>query len=287
MIAILKKEIRNYFTTLTGYIFITLFILVSGIFFVLSNIIQGSNDYNSVLYNIIFIFIIAVPILTMGILSEERKNKTEQLLLTYSINVSDIVFGKFLAAIIVYFITLIITLVYPIVLNIYSSILIGEIFSGYIGVFLLGISLISIGIFISSLTENQMIAAGATIGILLIIWISDWIIKNIPNSAKAGLIFSIILLGVICLLLYYILKNSYLVLLIASLNAILITILSLVKFDIFIGFIAKFFRYFSLFERFNLFNMGIISLDSIVYYLSFTFIMLLLTVRIMERRICR
>ena len=174
MLAIWKREVQSYFLSPVAYVFIGFFMLVCGIFFATGNILTQNASFNATLGTISFLFMMVVPILTMRLLSEERKNKTDQLLLTAPVSVSAIVVGKYLAAVTVFLITLVISLVYPLVLAIFGQPSFGEIFAGYIGFFLLGCALISVGVFISALTESQVIAAVATFFILLILWTGNF-----------------------------------------------------------------------------------------------------------------
>ena len=174
MKAIYEREIRAYFTTPIGYIFIGMFLLVSGFMFSAINLFGKSPGIEGVLGNLLFVFLFLVPILTMRLLSEERNLKTDQVLLTSPVSVTGIVMGKFLAAVTIYMITLLITGLYVIVIAIHGEPAFMQIITSYIGFALLGISLISIGIFISSLTENQAVAAVSTFAVLLMLYIINW-----------------------------------------------------------------------------------------------------------------
>lgn len=284
MLTIFNKELKSYFTSAIGYVFMGIFLFLSGIFFVLTNLVQGNSEYNLVLEDITFTFLLLVPILTMRTLSEERKNKTDQLLLTSAISVWDIVMGKFLSACTLFLITLCVTTIYPIILKIYGTIAVGEILCGYIGFFLMGCALISIGIFISSLTENQVVSAALSFGVLLALWISDWIKQSFSNTLRSGLIFSIVIAALITLAIYYAVKNIYVTFLTGAAGAFIIGIVYFTNKSLYEGFIQNFFGWFSLLSRYDMFANGILSLNSIIYYLSFAFIFLFLTVRMIEKR---
>lgn len=173
MIYIWKKEIRNYFFSPLGYVFMGIFLLISGVFFALFNLNSGSSDLDTLFGNLVYIFMILVPILTMRLLSEERKSKTDQLLLTSPLSVWSIVVGKFLAAVTVLLFTLICTLPYIVMLKIYSDFYPGLVFSNYLGFILIGCCYIAIGTLISSLTENQLTAAILTIAVILLLQVLE------------------------------------------------------------------------------------------------------------------
>lgn len=171
MLAVFKRELKGYFFSPIAYIFMGFFLLITGVFFYAYNIGPAQANYNSMLGNLMFMFMLTVPILTMRSLSEERKNKTDQLLLTSPVSVTNIVLGKYFAAVAVFLVTLVISFVYPATLFIYGNPSPLEILTGYIGFFLLGATLISVGVFISALCENQVTSAIVTLVVLLAMFI--------------------------------------------------------------------------------------------------------------------
>ena len=157
--AIFRKEMRTYFTTISGYGFLGFFALITGYFFIGQNIVGSSANYNDTLTGSMIMFLILVPVLTMRLFAEESRQKTDQLLYSVPIKVTSIVAGKFLAAVCLYFIALVITFVFPIVLSSFGNVDWGMTLTGYLGYFLMGMCLISVGLFISVLTDNQIVAA--------------------------------------------------------------------------------------------------------------------------------
>lgn len=173
MYAIFKKEIRSYFTSPIAYVLIGLFMLLTSIFFFLGNLASGYADFSSTLGTMGFILIFIIPVLTMRIIAEDRKNGTEVLLLTSPSNLSDIVIGKFLAVFTVFLVITVLSFIYPIILMAFGGQLTTQLVGGYIGFLLLGASFISVGILASSLTENQVVAVVISFVSLLIMWIID------------------------------------------------------------------------------------------------------------------
>jgi ABC-2 type transport system permease protein len=174
MSAIYTRELKAYFKTPIGYIFIGMFLVVSGFMFSAINLIGRSPNIDSVLGNLLFVFLFLVPVLTMRLLSEEKNLKTDQVLLTSPVSVTGIVLGKFFAAVTIYLITLLISGIYIIVIAVHGAPAYMQILTSYIGFALLGTAFISIGIFISSLTENQAVSAVSTFAVLLILYIINW-----------------------------------------------------------------------------------------------------------------
>jgi ABC-2 type transport system permease protein len=286
MVAVFFRELRAYFQGIIAFIFMGVFLLISGLFFTFMNLLASSPEYNSVLGSITFIFLIVVPVLTRRLLSEESRQKTDQLLLTSPLGLTGIVLGKYLAAQAVFILTLIITFVYPILL---STVTLGRlamphIIGAYVGFFLLGSSFIAVGLFVSSLTDNQVIAFVVTAGALLLMWIIDFIQQAVPSDQTSGLIFAAILAALVTLFVYLTIRNIIVTVLVALAGGALIVILFLSDAKSFEGLIVRFLQWFSLLRRYGDFNRGVLALSPIVYYISFSAAFIFLTVRVIEKR---
>lgn len=171
MWTIFKKELKTYFLSPIGYIAIGVFMLMYSIFFYLTTITYGSVFMGDLYYATArYGLLLMVPLLTMRMFSEERKTGTEQLLLTSPRSVTSIVMGKFLAAVAVIFITLILSIIYSIIISFFGEVSISTLIVTMLGFLLVAMAAISIGMLASSITENQIIAAIITIGILVAPW---------------------------------------------------------------------------------------------------------------------
>ena len=171
MLAVFKKELKSYFLSPIGYVAIGLFLLVFSLFFYLTTIYQRAIDMGNLYFNTArYGLLVIVPIITMRMFAEERKNGTEQLLLTSPKSITGIVFGKLLAAIALIAITLIISLMYYVILCFFQAPNIVPVLVMMLGFLLLSIAAISLGMFASSITENQVISAIITIVFLVIPW---------------------------------------------------------------------------------------------------------------------
>lgn len=167
MFAIYKRELSAYFTSTIGYIFMAVFLALSGAIVWFSTFFSATTSFANYFFIMIFFFIILIPILTMKLLSEERRTKTEQILLTSPVSLSGIITAKFFAALTLFEVTFIISLLNLIPVSGYGKVNTAEIISNFIGVTCVAASLIAIGIFISSLTESQFIAAIGSIAVIL------------------------------------------------------------------------------------------------------------------------
>lgn len=167
MFAIYKKELKSYFTSVIACLFIAVTTLISGIFFVYYNLNNGMTSMYAV-YESLFILVFTVPILTMRIIADERRQKTDQLILTAPVTVGKIVIGKFLALVTIFAIPVLIMCLYPLILAGFGDMTFGVAYTNILGLFLYGIAFIAIGMFISSITESQVISAILSIVILLL-----------------------------------------------------------------------------------------------------------------------
>jgi len=179
MWAVYKREMENYFKSPQAFIFMASFTLLSSFIFTVYNLLTLSSDMNHTFSSMSLVYILIIPILTMRLLSEDRKNKTDQLLLTAPITLWDVVMGKFLAAITVLMVSLGVSLVFVVIITIFGIPAYGEIFSAYFGFFLLGMALVALGIFLSSLTDSMVTAAVSTFAIVFLLYLLDTVVSYI------------------------------------------------------------------------------------------------------------
>ena len=174
MTAVFKRDLANYFVTPLGYVYIAAFTLGTSIYFILTNVTNSFSDLGGVFSFILLVLMITTPLLTMSLLSEEYKQKTDQLLLTAPVRVIDIIMGKFAAAFSVYLIALALTLLCPLTVAIAGNLAIVSVIGNYTALICAGAAFISIGLFMSSLTQTQLVAALSSLGAMLIIYFADW-----------------------------------------------------------------------------------------------------------------
>ena len=187
MKAIYKKELNHYLHSPLGYVFIGIFLLISGFFFV-SSVPAGTDILLSTFGNLGVAMIFLVSIITMRLVAEEKHSKTDQLLLTTPNSAFAIIFAKFLACCTLFAISMVITLVFPIILVIFGGQSISSCVAIYIGFFLMGVSLISLGLFCSSLTENQVVAAVISFAVMLFILLLSAITNMVSNPIILAII---------------------------------------------------------------------------------------------------
>ena len=181
MWAIVKKEFKQYFLSPIGYIYIGIFLLTCSVFFYIDIFNYQSTDFANMFGSSATILTFIVPILTMRMFAEERKNGTEVLLLTSPRGVSKIVLGKFIAATSVVLVSTLLTLMYFVILTFFGAPHIASSLVAILGFSLLAIAYVSFGMFASSLTENQVIAAVIAIGFFLLLWFLPNMVPALTN----------------------------------------------------------------------------------------------------------
>ncbi|MCL2108089.1 MAG: ABC transporter permease subunit [Oscillospiraceae bacterium] len=180
MFAILKREFRAYFTSPIGYVFVAVCMLTSGLVFRAEALVYGSADISGVFRFMFVVLMVAVPLLTMRLMAEDKRQKTDQLLLTAPISLNGLVAGKFLAAYVVFLLGIGIIPIYGVVLSFFADVAWVPIWGNFLGIALLGGIYVALGLLISSLTENQMIAAVASIFLNFVISLLNTIVAFIP-----------------------------------------------------------------------------------------------------------
>ena len=283
MKAIYKREIKMYFNSMIGYVFIAFFVLITAIYFSIQNILVLSPDFQNILSNVIMMFLILGPMLTMRLLSEEKNKKTDQLLLTAPVSIPSIVLGKYFAAVTVFLISLLITGIFPVILAFFGTVAVAQIIGTYIGFFLLGSAFIAVGLWVSSITDNQIVSAVATFAAIFLLLMVQTIVKAASGSQGFSLMFAGIIALIIAFYFYYNTKNSEISITLFIIEMAVLLILYFVKRSIFTGLAGKFAMMFAVLTRFQNFAMGLLDVSSIVYFISFIAVFLYFTIRVIEK----
>ncbi|MBD9097618.1 MAG: ABC transporter [Ruminococcaceae bacterium] len=180
MSAVFKREFKAYFTSPIGWIYLAVFFFFAGFYYYAGTVVSATATITPVFNAMQTIVMFLIPILTMRLFSEDKKQKTDQLLLTAPVGLTGAIFGKLLAAYAVYCIGFSVTLIYAFVTESFGAIEWSVFFSNFVGILLLGLALISIGAFISSLTENQVIAAIGGFGVMIGLTLVDVLASVVP-----------------------------------------------------------------------------------------------------------
>lgn len=280
MSAIYKKELKSYFTNMIGFVFIAFFLAIIGIYTVVYNFLNGYSNFEYVLNSILFLFVILVPIITMRVMAEEKKQKTDQLLFTSPVSIEKIVIGKYLAVLTLFLITMGITLTYPLILRQFGTVNMALAYGGILGFTLLGAAYIAVGVFISSLTESQVIAAVISFLTMLLMNLMAGIGSLLPTSGISNFLIISILVLVVVLISYFTLHNVIIPIVAAIIGEGILTGIYFWKSDLFEGLAANILNWFSVTERYNNFSLGILDGSALFYYLSVIGIFLFLTIQL-------
>ena len=285
MIVICKKELRSYFTSMMGYIFVFFILLVTGIYFTAYNINSAYPKLDYTLNAVLFVFLVAVPVLTMKILADERRLKTDQLLLTAPLKVEDIVLGKYLALITIYAIPILIICLYPLIMSQFGTVSMFEAYTVILGFFLLGCADIAIGVYISSVTESQVIAGVITFGVLFVSFVMEGIAQFFSNAAVTSLVCYMVLVVILAVIIEMMYRSKTIAVAVGAAGEIILLILYAVNSTLFESGIQKFLSIFNLAGHFSNFANGILDLSGVLYFVSVIGVCMLLTVQsILKRR---
>ncbi len=187
MKAIYKRELRSYFNSMVGYVFIAALIFFVGIFFFANNLFSGYPKFSATLGNVLLILIICIAILTMKSMAEERRSRTDQMLLTYPVSLGSVVIGKYLAMVTVFIIPVALFCLCPLIIEATGTAYLAQDYASLLAFFLLGCMYIAVGMFISSLTESQIIAAVGTFGALLVLYFWSDLVSFLPDAVGSVL----------------------------------------------------------------------------------------------------
>lgn len=284
MFAIYKKELKNYFINMTGYIFIGFMLAVTGIFTTLINLMSTYPSFENVLSNITIVFLLIIPILTMRSVAEERHSKTDQLLYSLPVSVTQIVLAKYLAMFTVFLIPVGIIGLYPLILSIFGTVYLGTAYGALLGFTLLGGALIAVGMFMSSLTESQVIAAVTSFGVIFAMYLMSAIASLIPAGAMASLVAFAVVVLIFAGVVYSLTKNSTVAGITAAAGAFILAGIYFINSSIFDGLFANVLNWLSVFDRFSTFTTGLFDLTSVVYYVSLIILFVFGTVQSVEKR---
>lgn len=284
MTAILKHELKSYFHSLAAYVFGAFLLVMVGFGSVYYNLMAAVSNFEYVLSFGSIIFVIIVPLLTMRIIAEERRQKTDQLLYSLPVTTTQVVLGKYLALLAVYLVPLGIISTYPLIFSRYGEVYLPTSYGSLFAIFVMGAALIAVGVFLSSLTENQGMAAGITVAVILFnyysVSLSEYVSTTILGTLAALVVLALILGGITGL----VTGSDVMGYAVAFVLLGCICIIGFTDASVLEGLLPDLMRSLSLFERFNAFVSGVFDLTALVYYGSVILFFLFLTVQSLEKR---
>lgn len=284
MSAVWKHELKIYFHSLTAYVFGAFLLAFVGIGAMMYNIQAAVSNFEYVLDFCSLVFAVIVPVLTMRVIAEERKQKTDQLLYSLPITTTQVVLGKYLALLVIYLIPLCLISVYPLVFSRFGEVYLLTSYGSLFAFFLLGAALLAAGVFISSLTENQGMAAGIGIAAILVNYYSVSLSEMVSATAMGSVIALILLVILLGFVVRHLTRNDNLAYWPTLAICVGLMALYLVDSTLFEGLLPRIMTALSLFERFRVFVNGVFDLTAIVYFGSVIIFFLFLAVQSLEKR---
>ena len=284
MKAIFKHELRLYFESMTAYVFGAFLLLFIGIGSMLYNLRSAVSNFEFVLSFAAIVFVVIVPVLTMRCLSEERKQKTDQLLYSLPITTTQVVLGKYGAVLVVFLLPLCFIALYPLMFAQFGDVYLPTAYGSLAAFFLLGAALLAVGVFLSSLTDNQGLAAGLGIGTILLNYYCVSLSEYVSSTATGTAIALVVLIAALGFLVKTLTRSTPAG---AGTGLLLLALLGLcyaLDSTALEGLLPAMMKKISLFERFNTFVNGVFDLTNVVYFLSVALFFLFLTVESLEKR---
>lgn len=284
MSAVFRHELRGYFHSLTAYVFGAFLLAVVGLGSMLYNLEAAVSNFEFVLSFASIIFVVIVPILTMRTIAEERKQRTDQLLYSLPITTTQVILGKYFALLVVYLIPLAVISLYPLLFSQFGEVYLPTSYGSLLAFFLLGAALLAVGMFLSSLTDNQGFAAGLGIAAILLNYYSVSLAEYTSSTASGSLITLYVFALLFGVVIRSLTRNENLA---YGVTFVLIAALAVLYFtdsSAFEGLLPDIMTKLSLFRQLSSFVNGAFDLTAIVYYLSVTGFFLFLSVQSLEKR---
>lgn len=285
MLAIYKRELKSYFHSMTGCVFIAFLVMFTGIYFMAYNLNAGYPYFSYTLSGSLIVFLVGIPLLTMRSFSEERKTKTDQLLLTAPVSLTKVVLGKYFAMMTVLAVPNVIFCLFPLLIKLQGTAYLLVDYSSIAVFFLLGCVYLAIGMFMSSLTESQIIAFISTFGILLLLYLWDGILSFLPGSALSGMIGILLILTLIVVYIYHMTKNWMLAAGIEAVGIAAALIVYFVKSSLYENLLTKLLGRLALADVFmNISSSNIVDVSGLLLYVSILIIFVFLTIQTIQKR---
>ncbi len=285
MLAIYKRELRSYFQSMVGCVFIAFLMVFTGIYFVAYNLTAGYPYFSYTLSGSLIVFIVGIPLITMRSFSEERKNRTDQLLLTAPVSLGKVVMGKYLAMVTVIAIPNVIFCIYPLIIKSQGTAYLTVDYISIFAFFLLGCVYVAIGMFMSSLTESQIIAFISTFGILLVLYLWDGILSMLPSSAVSGLAGVLIILSAVVFYIWNMTGNYIIAGAIEIIGIVAGVVVYIVDSGLYENLLTNLLGKLALANVFtDITSNSIVDVTGIVFYLSIIVVFVFLTVQSIQKR---
>ena len=284
MTAVFRHEMRLMWNGLTAYVYGAFFLVAVAIYMMYYNLTAGYANFEYAMAGAAFALIIIIPIITMRIIAEEKKQKTDQLLYSLPVSTTGIVAGKYLAALATAAIPLVIVCAYPVILSKFGEVYLPTSFGTIFGFLLLAGALMSMGVFVSSITESQAMAAGICFAVMIFNYYMVTLVEYVATSATGSLVAIIIIEAVLALIIKHMTGNTAMAAIIGGVAILATAVACLINSSWFEGLLPSILESISVYERFYVFVNRIFDYTGVIYFISVIVFFLFLTVQSMEKR---
>ena len=285
MIAVYKKELKSFFDSMIGYVFSAFLMALVGVYFALNNVTAGNPYFITALDNALYLLLIAIPVLTMKSMAEERRNRTDQALFTAPIRARAIIGGKYAAMVSVFLVPNLVFLLCPLIIKSFGSWHWAVDYAGILVFFLMGCSFIAAGLYVSCLTENQLIAAVGTFVIVLLAYLWDTLISYLPQSPESSLVGILLIIALAFAVIRSVSGSTLSAAAVCLVCAVCVLVLFFADSLAFAGLLERVLKNFSPTSPLrSLVEASSLDLRGLLRYLSYIFLFLFLSVRSIERR---
>jgi len=283
MKAVFKHEFSSYFTGLTGYLFTAIILLFSGIFTWVYNLSSKLANFEYALSGMSMVLLFCVPILTMRVLAEERKQKTDQLLYALPLSMTKIILGKYLAMVALLLIPTVIIGMYPLILAGYGTVYLPAAYGALLAFFLLACALLAIGMFLSSLAGNPVVSAVLCFGAMLFLYLMSNLSDFVSGTAGGSLAAFAVIAALLAVLVWRMTKNILPAVITGAVSEVGLLVVFFIDKTVFEGLFPGLMRSLSPFERYLSFINGVFDVTSVVFYLTVAALFVIFTVQVMEK----
>lgn len=284
MIAIFKRELKSYFNGMIGFLFVAFLLAFTGVFVTSYNLLGGYTAFEYALESTAIVFLLAVPILTMRSIADDKRLKTDKLLYSLPVKLSQVIVGKYLAMLAVLLIPTVILALYPLILSAFGTVNYAVSYACLFGFFLLGAALIAICMFLSSLAESQIVAAILGFAAVLLVYMAESISSMIPETAVVSLLCLIAVASLVGLIGYFLTKHVPLSFIIGGTLAAILLIVFLIDSSLFAGLFPALLSKLALFDHFGIFSYGLLDIPALILYLSVSVFFVTLTILGAEKK---
>ncbi len=284
MTAIYRRELESYFTGVIGYVMIAFILAIFGIYTTIICFNQGYANFELVPYTVKYTFLITTPILSMRVLSEERRQQTDKLLFSNAVEPGKIVVSKYLAMITVLLIPMLIVCAYPLILSEFGRVSLPTSYSAIFGCFLMGAALLAIGMFTSSLTDSQIVAAALSFGMVLLAYLASDFNSIISGSAVTALYGFTFLVAATAIITRFLTKSWYMGGIVAAVLEVALLAVYFLAPDMVTAGLLGFIDAISVFDKMDTFKNGVFDLSAVFYYISVISVFLFFSTQALEKR---